>query len=265
MTSFTESQVEQAALEWLHDAGYGIVGGPDIAPGEPAAERANYRDVVLDRRLRDALARLNPELPEEALNDACRQLTRTDSPNLTVNNHDFHRLLVNGVPVSYQGPDGRIIYSSARVVDFQTGSEQNAWLAVNQFSVQIQGTLADPDAPLLGTRRPDVVLFVNGLPLAVIELKNPADERATTYDAFKQLQTYKAQIPDLFVYNEALVASDGMDTRMGTLTSGWEWFKAWRTIDGETIERDRSQLETLIKGALAPERFLDLVRYFTVF
>jgi type I restriction enzyme R subunit len=261
---FTESDVELAALEWLEEVGYAVVGGPEIAPGEPAAERESYRDVILAGHLREALARLNPMLPPEALDDAFRQLTRTESPNLTTNDHRFHRLLVDGVPVSYQGEEGRTTYTNAHVVDL-SDIHQNEFLAVNQFSVRKAGTLSNPDLPLEGTRRPDVVLFVNGLPLAVIELKNIADENATVLDAYKQLQTYKAEIPDLFVYNEALIASDGKDARMGTLTSGWEWFKPWRTIDGEMIERARPQLETLIKGALAPERFLDLVRYFVVF
>jgi len=280
MTKFTESDVEAAALEWLQEIGYTVVGGPDIAPGEPTAERESYRDVILAQRVRDALARLNPTLPQEALNDAFRQITRTESPNLVTSNHRFHRLLIDGVPVSYQG-EGRTIYTDARVLDFpppgatpgathfQSALHLNDFLAVNQFSVRKEGTLADPDAPLLGSRRPDVILFVNGLPLAVIELKNPADESATTYNAYQQLQTYKSEIPGLFVYNEALIASDGTDARMGTLTSGWEWFKSWREPE-ETGFFPKNlvsgcPLETLIKGVLAPERFLDLIHYFTVF
>ena len=261
---FTESDVEEAALEWLQEVGYTYVGGPDIAPGEPGAERETYRDVVLAGRLRQTLARLNPDLPQSALDHAFRQLTRTDSPNLTVNNHRFHRLLVDGVPVSYPVDGGRTAYVHARVADFQDPSA-NDWLAVNQFSVRIQGVLADPDTPLEGTRRPDIILFLNGLPICVIELKNAADENATVLDAYHQLQTYKTEAADLFVYNEGLIAADGTDARLGPLTAGWEWFKPWRTIDGDTIERARPLLETLIKGALAPDRFLDLIRYFTVY
>jgi type I restriction enzyme R subunit len=261
---FTESHVEEAALEWLQQVGYACVGGPEIAPGEPGAERQSYREVVLLDRLRQALARLNPELPESALDDAFRQVTRPESPNPIVNNHRFHRLLVEGVPVSYQADDGRTAYAHARLADFDDPSA-NDWLAVNQFSVQIQGTLANPDTPLEGTRRPDIVLFLNGLPICVIELKNAVDENASVLDAYHQLDTYKAELPDLFVHNEGLVASDGTDARMGPLTAGWEWFKAWRTVDGETVERARPPLETLIRGALAPERYLDRIRFFTVY
>ena len=259
-----ESVVEEAALAWLEGAGYIIVHGPDIAPGEPAAERDTYRDVILAGRLRQALARLNPSLPQMALDDAFRQLTRVEHPNLTVNNHRFHRLLIDGVSVSYPVDGGSTKYVDAKAIDLENPSA-NDWLAVNQFTVQRQGVLSDPNAPLEGTRRPDIVLFCNGLPLAVFELKNPADENATVEGAFRQLETYKAEIPDLFVYNEALVISDGTDARVGTLTAGLEWFKAWRTVDGETVERGRVQLETLIRGLFAPDRFLDLIRYFIVF
>ena len=261
--SFTESDVEEAALEWLQEVGYTVTGGPGIAPGEPRAERGSYREVILAGRLQQALARLNPGLPQQALDDAFRQIVRTESPSLIENNHRTHRLLIDGVPVNFQGDGGRTVYASARVAD--PNNEQNDWLAVNQFSVRVQGTLANPDLPLEGTRRPDIVLFLNGLPVAVIELKNAADEEATTLDAFQQLQTYKAEIPDLFVHNEGLIAADGVEAKMGPLTAGWEWFKPWRTIDGTTIERTRPQLETLIRGALAPDRFLDLIRYFTVY
>ena len=252
---FTEDDVELAALEWLGEAGYGYLGGPEMAPGEPAAERDSYRDVVLAGRLRAALSRLNPELPQEALAEALRLVTRTESPNLTINNHRFHRLLVDGVAVSYQ-EEGRTVYKNARVFDWDDPQKGNDWLAVNQFSVRKSGTIANPNALLQDTRRPDIVLFVNGLPLVVIELKNAADEKADVESAYKQQQTYKAEIPDLLAYNELLVIADGYDARMGTLTGGLEWFKRWRTINGETLEDSRSQLETLIKGALAPEHGL---------
>lgn len=263
MIKFTESDVELAALDWLGQIGYTCIGGPDIAPGELSAERQNYGDVILAGRLRDALSRLNPDLPAAALDDAFRHLTRTESPNLVVNNHRFHKLLIDGVPVSFQD-NGRTRYQSARVLDF-SHTDNNNFLAVNQFSIRKEGYLPRPDAPLEDTRRPDIILFVNGLPLAVIELKNPAEEHADTYSAYKQLQTYKAQIPALFVYNAALVVADGTDARMGALTSSWEWFKPWRTIEGDELESGRSQLETLIRGVFDPHRFLDLIRYFTLF
>ncbi len=263
MSAFTESDVEDAALEWLQTVGYAYIPGPEIAPGEPAAERATYRDVILTGRLRTALAKLNPALPRESLDDAVRQLTRAESPNLVVNNHRLHRLLVDGAPVSYQ-QDGRTVYVNARVLDFDR-PRNNDWLAVNQFSIQKQGALPNPDRPLEETRRPDVLLFANGLPLAVIELKNAADEKATVETAYTQLQTYKQEIPDLFIPNAVLVASDGTDARLGSLTASWDWFKRWRSVDGETLEEGRAQLEVLIRGALAPERLLDLLRYFTVF
>ncbi len=262
---FTEDDVELAALEWLGEVGYSYLGGPEIAPGETTEERQSYREVILEGRLRAALQELNDQLPLGAIDDAFRLLTRTENPNLTVNNHRFHQMLVDGVPVNYQD-NGRTVYANARVLDWDDGFlKNNDWLAVNQFSVRKIGAVQNPTAPLQDTRRPDIVLFVNGLPLGVIELKNPTDEDADVESAYKQLQTYKAEIPDLFTFNEILVVADGIDARMGTLTGGFEWFKRWRTIDGEKIEKGRSRLETLIKGALAPERLLDLIRHFTVF
>ncbi len=196
-----ESVVEEAALAWLEGLGYAVRHGPEIAAGEPGAERSDpdYRDVVLERRLRDALARLNPQLPAEAVEDAYRRLTRADAPSAIVRNRALHRMLVEGVTVEYRRKDGSIAGAQARVIDFdEPGS--NDWLAVNQF------TVSDGQH----TRRPDIVLFVNGLPLAVIELKNPAEEKATVWSAFQQLQTYQAQIPALFATNAALIASDGV-------------------------------------------------------
>ena len=187
---FTESVVENAALAWLEALGYAVLHGPDIATGEPGAERSdpNYRDVLLETRLHQALERLNPDLPPEALEDAYRKLTRVDAPSLVERNRALHRMLVNGVTVEYRRKDGSIAGAQARVIDFDKAAN-NDWLAVNQFTVS-EGQ---------HTRRPDVVLFVNGLPLGVIELKNPADENATVWSAFQQLQTYQAQVPALFV------------------------------------------------------------------
>src|SRR2546425_4677879 len=219
----TESVVEDAALTWLAALGYAVLHGPEIAAGEPAAERSdpNYRDVVLERRLRQALVLLNPELPAEALDDAFRKLTRADAPSLVERNRAVHRMLVDGVTVEYRRGDGSIAGAQARVLDFETPSN-NDWLAVNQFTV----------AEGQHVRRPDVVVFVNGLPLATIELKNAADEDATVWTAYQQLQTYQAEVPALFTYNAALVASDGVQARIGSIGAGREWFKPWRTVTG---------------------------------
>ena len=257
MSGFTESIVEDAALAWLESLGYAILHGPDIAVGEPTAERTdpNYRDVILEGRIRQALSQLNPKLLPEALEDAYRKLTRTDAPSLLERNRSFHRLLVDGVTVEYRRKDGSIGGAQARVIDFDD-PDNNDWLAVNQF------TVSDGKH----TRRPDVVIFVNGLPLAVIELKNPADENATVWSAFQQLQTYQAQVPSLFSTNAALVVSDGVQARIGTLGAGKEWFKPWRTITGrEDASAKLTQLQVLLEGVFEKRRFLDLLRHFIVF
>jgi len=261
MTNFTESVVEQAALAWLGSMGWAVKHGPDIAPGELFAERADYGEVVLTQRLCDALALLNPELPAEALEDAFRKLTRPEGADLFQRNRAVHRMLVDGVTVEYRDEDGSIRGAQVRVIDFDD-PENNDWLAVNQFTV----SESKGERRFAPTRRPDIVLFVNGLPLAVIELKNAADENATIWTAFQQLQTYKAEIPSLFTFNEALVVSDGMEARVATLTAGREWFKPWRTIEGERVEDvGASQLEVLLKGVFDRGRFLELVRDFIVF
>jgi type I restriction enzyme R subunit len=257
MAQFTESIVEDAAVTWLEALGYAVLHGPAIAAGEPAAERtdANYRDVVLEGRLRQTLVRLNPDLPPEALEDAYRKLTRTDAPSLLECNRVMHRVLVDGVTVEYRRADGSIAGAQARVLDFDA-PENNDWLAVNQFTV----------AEGQHTRRPDVVLFVNGLALAVIELKNPADENATVWSAFQQLQTYQAQIPALFATNAALVVSDGVQARIGALGAGREWFKPWRTIAGrEDASASLPELQVVLEGVFEKRRFLELVRHFIVF
>jgi len=252
---FTESVVEEAALEWFGALGYAVVAGPSIAPGEPAAERTSYEQVLLEGRLREALRRLNPTVPGEALDEAFRKLTRISSPQLVDANHELHYYLVNGVSVEYLRTDGTIGYDPVRVLDFDA-PEQNDWLVVNQFTVTEFGH----------TRRPDVVVFVNGLPLAVLELKNAASENATIWNAFQQLQTYKAELPALFVFNEVLVVSDGLEARVGTLSSNRERFLPWRTIEGEDLAPSTlTQLEVLIRGVFDKRRFLDLIRYFVVY
>jgi type I restriction enzyme R subunit len=257
MGGFTESVVEEAALAWLAALGWSVLHGPDIAVGERAAERGdpNYRDVVLEGRLRQALKRLNPDLPLEALKDAYRKLTRADAPTLVERNRAVHRMLVDGVTVEHRRKDGSIAGAQARVIDFEVAAS-NDWLAVNQFTVS-QGQ---------HTRRPDVVLFVNGLSLAVIELKNSAAENATVWSAFQQLQTYLAQVPALFATNAVLVASDGVQARIGSLGAGKEWFKPWRTISGrEDAPAHQPELQVMLEGVFEKRRFLDLLRYFIVF
>ncbi len=254
-SSFTESTVEDAALSWLETFGWRVAHGPDVAPDTPGAERSDYGLVVLERRLRDALGRLNPELPAEALGDAFRRLTRPEGATLEARNRAFHRMAVDGVTVEYRASDGAVRGGQARVLDFDALAT-NDWLAVNQFTV----------VENKHERRPDVVLFVNGLPLGVIELKNPTDEDATVWTAWQQLQTYKAELPGLFAMNAALIVSDGVEARIGTLTSGREWFKPWRTISGETLaDPHLPQLQVMLAGVCEPRRFLALFRDFTVF
>lgn len=250
-----ESEVETVALDWLLELGYDVRHGPDIAPDSPAAERAGYGDVILERRLRDALTRLNPALPAESLNDAFRRLTHPEGATLDARNRAVHRMLVNGVTVEYPSPDGGIRGAQARVIDFDD-PERNDFLAVNQFTVTENNH----------SRRLDVALFVNGLPLALIELKNPADEQATIWSAYQQLQTYKAELPSLLTYNALLVISDGLDARIGTLSAGREWFKPWRTITGEQLAGPHlPQLQVLIGGVFDKQRLIDLVGHFIVF
>src|SRR5919108_672771 len=252
---FTESVIEEAALTWLERLGWTVKHGPEIAPGELGAERADFGQVVLTQQLQDALAQLNPTLPAEALGDAFRKLTRPEGPTLEARNRAIHRLLVDGVTVEYCTGDGSIRGAQARVLDFDDPNN-NDWLAVNQFTVSEHHHI----------RRPDVVLFINGLPLALIELKNAADEDATIWSAFQQLQTYQAELPTLFAYNAVLVVSDGVEARIGTLTAGREWFKPWRTISGESLaDPHLPELQVMLEGVVDKRRLLDLVRHFIVF
>ena len=255
MQGFTEWEVEEDALVWLAAIGWSIAHGPDIAPDTPGAERSDYGTVVLEGRLRDALVRLNSDLPAEAIEDAFRKITRPEGATLEVRNRALHRMLVNGVTVEYRDSGGGIRGAQAQVIDFEQ-SEINDWLAVNQFTVVENRR----------ERRPDVVLFVNGLPLGALELKNPADENATIWSAWRQFQTYKAEIPSLFAYNAALMISDGVEARVGALTAGREWFKSWRTISGETLaDSHLPQLQVMLEGVCEQRRFLSLVRNYIVF
>ena len=255
MTTLSEADIEQVALDWLQGLGWGVAHGPDIAPDTPTAERSDYGQVYLEQRLRAALATLNPALPSPALDDALRQITRPAGATLEARNRTFHRLLVDGVTVEYPAQDGSMRGAQARVVDFEH-LERNDWLAVNQFSVTENQS----------KRRADIVLFVNGLPLAIIELKNPADEDATIWTAWNQLQTYKEELPALFAMNAAMIVSDGLEARIGTLTAGKEWFKPWRTVSGETLaDTNLTELQVMLEGVFARSRFGALLRDFIVF
>ncbi|AVS63811.1 DEAD/DEAH box helicase [Paracidovorax avenae] len=251
----TEDQLEQDALSWLVEVGYTHLSGYDIAPDDPTPARDNFRQVLLPQRLRDAIARLNPLIPLAAREDAFKQVQDLGTPVLLSANRHFHRLLVGGVPVQYQ-KDGETRGDFVRLVDWGN-AQANEWLAVNQFS------LKGPHH----TRRPDIILFLNGLPVVLLELKNPADENASIWKAYDQIQTYRAQIPDVFQYNEVLVVSDGSEALMGSLSSNAERFMAWRTIDGVTLDPlgQFNELETLVRGALAPAYLLDYLRYFVLF
>lgn len=253
--NLTESILEDAALVWFKELGYAVAFGPHIAPDESAAERDSFGDTVLTGRLRDAVARLNPDIPAEAQEDAIRKVLRVATPSLVQTNRIFHRMLRNGVEVEYPRPDGSIAGDRVRLVDFETPSE-NDWLAVNQFAV-VEGPCS---------RRADITVFVNGIPLGLIELKNAADADATIWSAYQQVQTYKAEIPSLLGYNAALVVSDGVSARIGSLTASQEWFKVWRTIDGEgDAPKTALELEVLVRGVFDHRRFLDLIQHFTVF
>jgi len=278
MSRICESNVEEAALDWFEELGWSVLHGPDIAPDEPASERESYSDVILRDRLESAIDSLNPRLPAQAKEEALRKVLHVDSPSLILRNRAFHKMLTDGIPVEYRrqpsprpSPNGRgrseaegegvvgdaggIVHDLVKLIDFKH-PEANDWLVVNQFTV-VEGQ---------HNRRPDIVVFLNGLPLAAIELKNPADETASIETARKQIDTYKAQIPSLFTTNELLIISDGEQARMGTMTSPREWFLPWKTVAGERVAAATElELEVLIKGVFDRGRFLDLVRHFVVF
>ena len=254
-SAVVEDDVEKLALLNFAQLGYECVHGPDIAPDEPASERASYGDVVLQGRLQAALHRLNPDVPAAAIAEALRKVLVPDSAAALANNRAFHKMLRDGVEVEVAGKKGETLNPRLRLLDFDD-PDQNDWLAVNQFTI-VEGQ---------HNRRPDLIVFVNGLPLAVLELKNLADENASILDAFNQLQTYKKQIPSLFTYNELLVISDGVQARVGTITSPWERFAPWRTVDGQEVAPPGTlEMSTVLAGMFDKARFLDLLHSFIVF
>lgn len=251
---FAESDVEEAALEWFAVLGYAVLNGRDIEPEKAAAERDEFRDVLLAGRLRDAIARLNPHLPAAAREDAFRKVALLADPNLVDRNRAFHRLLVDGVPVEYRDGNGELAAADARIIDFDK-VDANDWLAVNQFTVIEKKQ-----------RRPDIVIFLNGLPLALFELKDMTNPQATIWHAFNQFETYKRDIPALFIYNEVLVISDGREARIGSLTADRDRFMPWRTIGGDDLApKGIAELQVLIAGVFEQRRFLDYIHSFVVF
>ena len=252
--NFNEDVVEQATLAWLEGLGYQIIFGPDIAPGERAAERDDYREMLLLQRLRDSLFRLNSTASPDALEAAFNKVRQISEPSLLHANRAFHRLLVNGVEVEVL-EDGEVRGKRLALVDFEN-PENNDWLAVNQYTV-VEGPVE---------RRPDVVIFLNGLPIAVIELKNTRDEDATIWTAYSQLQTYQLQIKQLFVYNQLLVVSDGFEARLGALGAPQERFQAWKTVTGDELAlATDNQLSVLLRGVFEKSRLLEFLRHFVVF
>lgn len=259
MNKYTETDLELATLEWLEELGYSIVGGPEIAPlpdGENS-ERKSYAEVVLEDRLRAAINKFNPNIPEDAKEEAFKKVLQVAfvTPNLVLNNKIFHSYLRDGIDVEYMRSDGSVAGDKVKLVDFKN-IESNDFLAVNQFTV-IENNI---------NRRPDLIIFINGLPVVVVELKNPGDKKATVKNAFNQIQTYKQDIPTLFCYNELSIISDGFEAKVGTISASIEWFTRWRTIDGtELASNALPQLEVLLKGIFDKSRLLDLILNFIVF
>jgi type I restriction enzyme R subunit len=254
MTRITEHSIEDFAIKLLEHLGYEYLYAPSIAHDGDHPERSSYEDVLLNSRIAAAVRRINPSVPPAAQEEAIKEIERIHSPELLTNNETFHRLLTEGIKVTYQ-KDGQQRGDLVSLIDFET-PENNDFIVANQFTVIEDGV----------NKRPDVVLFVNGIPLVVIELKNAANENATVKSAFRQIETYKATIPSLFTYNAFTVISDGLEARAGTLSSGMSRFMAWKSADGkEEASHLVSQMETLINGMLNKETLLDLVRHFIVF
>ena len=255
MYQFHEDDLEQATLEWLEELDYETLHGPDIAVDGEYPERESYQEVVLHDRLEEALRKINPSASSSSIERAIQLVTMIESPSLIVNNRNFQKFVTDGIDVEYRTDDGRNATEKLWLFDFEN-MNNNDFVAVNQFTV-IEGQ---------NNKRPDVVVFVNGLPLVVIELKSSTNEQAGITEAFRQIQTYKRAIPSLFNYNTFLVISDGVNARAGSLTANEERFMMWRTEDGETIApTSNPQLETLLRGMFKQDVLLDILRHFVVF
>jgi len=256
MTKLNEDTLaEQPVIEWLKEMGYDYEFGPDLAPGQVLGERENFREVVLIGRLKRAIRRLNPDLPETTIDDVVRTITKVEHPNLEIANKEVYELFTEGVKIGVRDKSGEERGRLAKVFDFEN-PQNNEFLVVNQFAIQ----------GLEKVRRPDVILFVNGIPLAIFELKNPTLENATIYTAYEQLREYKKDIPEIFKYNQILVIGDLIEAKHGTISSSWEWFFHWKGIESEDEKNHSiSELETLTRGIFHKIRFLDIVRNFIIF
>jgi type I restriction enzyme R subunit len=254
MTNITETTIEKFTIKLLQHNGYEYIYAPNIAHDGETPERTSYEEVLLLDRLRESIRRINPTIPSEIQDEAVKELNRIHSPELITNNENFHRMLTEGIKVTYQ-KDGNERGDLVWLIDFNT-PENNEFIVANQFTVVEDGI----------NKRPDVVLFVNGIPLVVLELKNAADEKATIKTAFNQIQTYKSTVPTLFTYNAFTIISDGLEAKAGTISAGMSRFMSWKSADGkEEASNLVSQLETLITGMLNKETLLDLIRHFVVF
>lgn len=250
---FNEDTLEQASLEILQSLGYDYIHGKELSPGAEFSERESYRDVILKERVRNALFSINKGFPHDALDQAFRQIIAFNSPSLEENNRYFHNLMVNGIDVSFK-EDGNIRTKKAYIIDFDN-PDNNEFLAVNQFTVVGNEN-----------KRPDIVIFVNGIPLVVIELKNASDENVGIEEAYNQIQTYKKDIQALFNYNAFCVLSDGINAKVGTITSNIERYMNWRTVDGEDVAPlTMPQYDVLISGMFPKERLLDIIQNFILF
>ena len=254
MSAFNENTVELAALEYFAELGYRTLHGPDIAPGEPGAERDSYEEVFLWSRLREAIRRITPGTSPALIDEAIKRVRRAESQSRIDENYRLHQLITEGVPVEHRDADGALRTTRLWLVDFEQ-PENNDWVAINQFTIVENGK----------NRRPDVLVLVNGMPLALLELKNPTAEHATLKSAWNQVRTYRHDIPSVFVPNAVTVISDGTSAAMSSYAGAFEHYAPWKTIEGREVVSDRPALEVLIKGVFEPKRFLDLLQNFIVF
>lgn len=254
MSAFDEKGVEEAALGYFTKLGYQVLHGPDVAPGELVSERETYEEVILRCRLREAIRRINPRATSTVIEEAIRIVNRAESQSPIEENYRLHRLITEGVSVEYRDSTGTLCTDRLWLVDFER-PQSNDWLVINQFTVVDNGN----------NRRPDIVVMVNGMPLGLLELKNPASENATLKSAWNQIQTYRHDIPAVFVPNAVTVISDGISAAMSSYTSAFEHYAPWKTIEGSDIVSDRPALEVLVKGVFDHSRFLDVVKNFIVF